>query len=148
MRKFSNVSRCCYSPIRKKSSRIDWHKQMLYEKLYPGKIFYKEDHVLIRSSSGRAFKKLTSEQISQLHKDIQVGDMILLQDTVDHDFTRFINDILVVEHIDDEGRIHGRFRMTKEYINLLPELDVMVNLTQGNKTIRMIKVIDDRCMER
>lgn len=85
MRKFSNVSRCCYSPIRKKSSRIDWNKQMLYEKLYPGRIFYKEDHVLIRSSSGETFKKLTSKQISQLHKDIQVGDMLLLQDTVDHD---------------------------------------------------------------
>lgn len=121
---------------------------MLYEKLYPGKIFYKEDHVLIRSSSGGTFKKLTSEQISQLHQDIQVGDMILLQDTVDQNFTRFINDVLVVERIDDEGRIHGRFRMTKEYINLLPELDVMVNMTQGNKTIRMIKAIDDRCMER
>lgn len=57
MRKFSNVSRCYYSPIRKKSSRIDWNKQMLYEKLYPGKIFYKEDHVFIRSSSGGTFQK-------------------------------------------------------------------------------------------
>ena len=88
------------------------------------------------------------KELKQLHEDIQAGDSILLKDTVDSSFVRFINDVLVVERIDDEGRIHGQFRMTQEYINLLPDLDVMVNLSRGNKIIKMIKENNERSIER
>lgn len=148
MKKYANVSSCTYSPITKKSSQIDWNKQMLYDKLYPGRIFYKEDDVLIRTGTGHQFKHLTDKELKQLHEDIQIGDSILLKDTVDSSFVRFINDVLVVERIDDEGRIHGQFRMTQEYINLLPDLDVMINLSRGNKTIKMIKEKNERSIER
>lgn len=148
MKKYANVSSCTYSPITKKSSQIDWDKQMLYDKLYPGRIFYKEDHILIRTGTGHQFKHLTEKELKQLHEDIQVGDSILLKDTVDSSFVQFINDVLVVERIDDEGRIHGQFRMTQEYINLLPDLDVMVNQSRGNKTIMMIKTREERSMDR
>lgn len=148
MRRFSNVSTYLYSPISKQSSRIDWNKQLLYDKVYPGKIFYEKDNVLIRSCTGSLFKKLTPKEIMMVLDDIQMGDSILLKDTVDSQFTRFINDVLVVDRIDDEGRIHGRFRNTQEYINLLPELDVMINLSKGNKQIKMIRAKEGRNLDR
>ena len=148
MKRFSNVSYCNYSPMRKQSSEIDWNKQMLYDKLYPGKVFYKEKDVLIRSNNGSLFKHLDSVDIMQIYNHVQTGDMLLLKDTVDSSFARHINDVLIVERVDDDGRLHGKFRMTEEYINLLPELDLIVNLSKGNRVIKMIKARNERSMER
>ena len=44
---------------------------MLYDKLYPGRIFYKEDDVLIRTGTGHQFKHLTEKELKQLCASLQ-----------------------------------------------------------------------------
>lgn len=139
MKKYNNIVQYVYSPYKKKTSKIDWNKQMLQGNLHPGKVFYKEESPMIRTNIANCFKKLSVEDLKEINSLIHVGDAILLKDTADMNLSRYINDVLIVERIDSEGRIHGKFRNTNKYINVLPDIDILVNLSRNRREINMVK---------
>lgn len=139
MKKYNNIVQYVYSPYKKKTSKIDWNKQMLQGTQYPGKVFYKEESPMIRTNIANRFKKLSVEDLKEINSMIHVGDAILLKDTADINLSRYINDVLIVERIDSEGRIHGKFRNTNKYINVLPDIDILVNLSRNRREINMVK---------
>lgn len=139
MKKYNNIVQYVFSPYKKKTSKIDWNKQMLQGALYPGKVFYNEESPMIRTNVGNCFKKLSIDDIKKINTLISVGDAVLLKDTADINLSRYINDVLIVERIDLEGRIHGKFRNTNKYINVLPDVDILVNLSRNGQEINMVK---------
>lgn len=139
MKKYNNIVQYVFSPYKKKMSKIDWNKQMLQGALYPGKVFYNEESPMIRTNVGNCFKKLSIDDIKKINTLISVGDAVLLKDTADINLSRYINDVLIVERIDLEGRIHGKFRNTNKYINVLPDVDILVNLSRNGQEINMVK---------
>lgn len=139
MKKYNNIVQYAFSPYKKKTSKIDWNKQMLQGALYPGKVFYNEESPMIRTNVGNCFKKLSIDDIKKINTLISVGDAVLLKDTADINLSRYINDVLIVERIDLEGRIHGKFRNTNKYINVLPDVDILVNLSRNGQEINMVK---------
>lgn len=139
MKKYNNIVQYVFSPYKKKTSKIDWNKQMLQGALYPGKVFYNEESPMIRTNVSNCFKKLSIDDIKKINTLISVGDAVLLKDTADINIARNINDVLIVERIDSEGRIHGRFRNTNKYINVLPDVDILVNLSRNGQEINMVK---------
>lgn len=139
MKKYNNIVQYVFSSYKKKTSKIDWNKQMLQGALYPGKVFYNEESPMIRTNVGNCFKKLSIDDIKKINTLISVGDAVLLKDTADINIARNINDVLIVERIDLEGRIHGKFRNTNKYINVLPDVDILVNLSRNGQEINMVK---------
>lgn len=139
MKKYNNIVQYAFSTYKKKTSKIDWNKQMLQGALYPGKVFYNEESPMIRTNVGNCFKKLSIDDIKKINTLISVGDAVLLKDTADINIARNINDVLIVERIDSEGRIHGKFRNTNKYINVLPDVDILVNLSRNGQEINMVK---------
>lgn len=138
MKKYNNIVQYIYAPYRKKTSKINWNKQILQGNLYPGKVFYKEENPMIRTNIGNYYKKLSIDDIKKINSLVHIRDAILLKDTADINFSKYINDILIVERIDSEGRIYGKFRRSNSYINLLPDIDILVDLS-NNREINMIK---------
>lgn len=139
MKKYNNIVQYVFSPYKKKTPKIDWNKQMLQGALYPGKVFYNEESPMIRTNVGNCFKKLSIDDIKKINTLISVGDAVLLKDTADINLSRYINDVLIVERIDLEGRIHGKFRNTNKYINVLLDVDILVNLSRNGQEINMVK---------
>lgn len=146
MRRYSNLTRRYRSIKQKETKKIDWKKQMIYGNIYPGRIFYQTQDTFIREYEGTRFKKLSKTNMSELMKMVSPGDVILLKDTADQDMVKYINQRFIVKQIDMNGSIFGNFSKG-DCINLLPETDIIINLSKGMHEINFVKEEKERILE-
>lgn len=147
MKRYANASVITYSTEKKYSHHIDWNKQMVYGTVYPGKIFYKKEQVLKRMNSKRLFKNLSMNQISEINKKVSIGNFVRLLDTGDASMARYINDGMYVERISDNGEIFGKLMNANIYIEFLPEMDLLINMSRNNMKINYIQPVKERNRE-
>lgn len=138
MKKYGNAASLFISPKQIISNKIDWNKQAIYGFIYPGKTFYKKETIYTRENYGNIFKPLSNNQRIELDNLVTLGDYILIKDSGDVNMARFINDILRVDSIVD-GKIFGKLQANNIYIDLLPEMDILENISRGNYQINLIQ---------
>lgn len=143
MKKHSNVA-TFYHGHPRNSSKVDWNKQMVFGAIYPGKVYYEQTSVYLRENKKNVFSSLNKTQIKSIFNDVHVGDQIKLKDSADANMGRFVNDIMRVESIYDDGKITSKLQYQNVYIDFLPQMDLLVNLNRGNKVINHISYVKER----
>ena len=144
MKRYFNGSIMTYAGERE-SSEIDWQKQMLYSYMRPGKVFYKKSRIIQRKPNHKVFDDLDKNNLKKLFNLVHPGDIVRLTDSEDRNMQRYINDLFYVERISFDGKIFGKFQNADVYMELLPQMDVLIN---GNRKINMISYHKERGRDR
>ena len=110
-----------------------------------GKVFYKKSRIIQREPNHKVFDDLDKNNLKKLFNLVHPGDIVSLTDSADRNMQKYINDLFYVERVSFDGKIFGKFQNADVYMELLPQMDVLIN---GNRKINMISYHKERGRDR